>query len=679
MRNMITLNFSIGPVQGFIARARRTRDFWAGSFLLSYLAGQAMAVILESKGSLVLPAVAKDKENITDLLLQAVVSLREKKAIKLSDENLKIATLPNRFRAEVPVDFDPNKCTEAINEAWSNLCRAVWESYLQPVAKLGENTAEIWKRQINNFWEIVWVLGETAFPLEPRKNWRSHIPPVEPGDKCSLFEDLQELSGFIRTKNKEQRERQDRFWADLRSQTGRHELTETERLSAIALVKRLFPLVAPDILWEVPIRYPSTPYLAAVTWLEQVAKDSEKVQTAKEYAANCARRLPGAARREEPGLFPALQQICSENPSLKDFLSLDGKCFFKDAICNPRVWEEQKREIKRNEATPGSLEHKESAKELEKRLKELGEPVSPFYAMVLMDGDRLGALLKKDSPEKISEALGGFSRKVPQIVQKHNGITVYAGGDDVLALLPLEGAIPVAVELRKTYLELFDKVLNKAFNEASKEKPQATISGAVVYAHYTTVFTEVYTEAQRLLSKVAKDETGRDSLAVTVWKRAGQVITWSAPWEVVLKEEPDIFTHFIERFRKDIKKNGPEEEREFTTSFIYNLQSRLTPFKLDEDSLSSGEMTTEQKAAFFTDLITAEYLKSRSRKADREEARALIQKLLPLCQRWWRDETGNTHSKIGSLELAGMFLLKFLLQKGWKDDNSKPNLGFHPA
>ncbi|MGI6709155.1 MAG: type III-B CRISPR-associated protein Cas10/Cmr2 [Dethiobacteria bacterium] len=47
---MNILNFSIGPVQGFIARARKTRDFWAGSFLLSYLAGQAMAVILENEG-----------------------------------------------------------------------------------------------------------------------------------------------------------------------------------------------------------------------------------------------------------------------------------------------------------------------------------------------------------------------------------------------------------------------------------------------------------------------------------------------------------------------------------------------------------------------------------------------------------------------------------------------------
>lgn len=39
------LHFTLGPVQGFIADARRTRDLWAGSFLLSWLTGQAMAAL----------------------------------------------------------------------------------------------------------------------------------------------------------------------------------------------------------------------------------------------------------------------------------------------------------------------------------------------------------------------------------------------------------------------------------------------------------------------------------------------------------------------------------------------------------------------------------------------------------------------------------------------------------
>ena len=34
--------YSIGPVQSFIARARKTEDLWSGSYLLSELVGQAM-------------------------------------------------------------------------------------------------------------------------------------------------------------------------------------------------------------------------------------------------------------------------------------------------------------------------------------------------------------------------------------------------------------------------------------------------------------------------------------------------------------------------------------------------------------------------------------------------------------------------------------------------------------
>ena len=39
-------HFTLGPVQGFVAQARRTRDLWAGSFLLSWLAGRAMESVL---------------------------------------------------------------------------------------------------------------------------------------------------------------------------------------------------------------------------------------------------------------------------------------------------------------------------------------------------------------------------------------------------------------------------------------------------------------------------------------------------------------------------------------------------------------------------------------------------------------------------------------------------------
>ena len=50
------LHFTLGPVQSFVGQARRTRDYWAGSFILAYLTGHAMAAVLE-KGKIIYPSV----------------------------------------------------------------------------------------------------------------------------------------------------------------------------------------------------------------------------------------------------------------------------------------------------------------------------------------------------------------------------------------------------------------------------------------------------------------------------------------------------------------------------------------------------------------------------------------------------------------------------------------------
>lgn len=55
MRHLLILN--IGPVQDFIARARRTRDLWFGSHLLSELSRAAAMSVADSGGTLVFPAL----------------------------------------------------------------------------------------------------------------------------------------------------------------------------------------------------------------------------------------------------------------------------------------------------------------------------------------------------------------------------------------------------------------------------------------------------------------------------------------------------------------------------------------------------------------------------------------------------------------------------------------------
>ena len=50
------LSIAVGPVQEFIAQARRTRDLWYGSHLLSELSRAAAKVVAEGGGGLIFPA-----------------------------------------------------------------------------------------------------------------------------------------------------------------------------------------------------------------------------------------------------------------------------------------------------------------------------------------------------------------------------------------------------------------------------------------------------------------------------------------------------------------------------------------------------------------------------------------------------------------------------------------------
>ena len=87
MQNTLIFQFTLGPVQGFVAQARRTRDFWAGSFILSWLSSVAIAAIQRQGGRVVFPV--PDEAYLRHLYNQA------------SEQDLppQQGSIPNRFRA----------------------------------------------------------------------------------------------------------------------------------------------------------------------------------------------------------------------------------------------------------------------------------------------------------------------------------------------------------------------------------------------------------------------------------------------------------------------------------------------------------------------------------------------------------------------------------------------------
>ncbi len=494
------IQFSIGPVQSFVAQARRTRDLWAGSYLLSFLTAHAMAGARRAGANVVAPRVEDDP------LLAWVENRGQGKPPRFG-------SLPNQFTVEVPEGQEPRRVAEEARkefyEAWQKVCKAVWEYLRKRVHSLNGQAEQIWRRQIDGFWEFLWVAGQRneSGLLARRKLWRTHWPPDEPGDKCVLMPDFQELSGYVRAID---REGQNAFWEQVRSSLPVAELDEEDRLCAIALVKRLFPLVSQEALgWDVGVRHwPSTADVAALPWVEKVLEQASEL--ANEYAAEVK-----SAAQDNPQTGGASRLLLRGKGSEHEFAKIDAYWFHQAYLANPKL-------IKlKDESRRRSLQE-----QLAKIVDRVGESPSIYFAVLLADGDRLGEVIRRYGGEKVSAALAYFTSKVSEIVENFNGATVYAGGDDLLALLPLAKALECAKRLRNAYDEAF-RYTRCDFQELGLP----TLSAAVVLAHARSPLKLILAEAHRLLDEVAKEENGRDSLAVGIFREHTPAAQWVSTWQ----------------------------------------------------------------------------------------------------------------------------------------------------
>lgn len=616
-----TLHFSLGPVQGFVSQARRTKDFWTGSFLLSWLSGQALRTVLEAGGNIVFPNIEDDP------LMKAITSDENPKHIP------KVASLPNRFMATVPADFQPELCRQAILSAWQNTCLTVYNRYILPLESLGKGTKEIWDRQVNGFWEITWAIGPEASTLDRRKNWRSHVPTIEPGDKCSLMGNLQELSGYVRSISQESRREQDRFWDGIRGKAG-YEIKPNERLCAVAFTKRMFPGIAEQVIdGTVPKSYPSTTHMACLHWLKRVTEEQN------DLCNRFAMKASSLGVSSEIKI-PFVQELNRQNPDLAVFCNLDPNCFFESSLKNDTLW-------------AGENDDRALRTALTKLLGQFSTRPSPFYALLLMDGDKMGEILSEnpDNVDKISAGLGEFSRAAAEIVAEHNGICIYAGGDDVMAMLSLEDALGASAALHAEYLKSFANIF--AEHPSLKCIDKATISAAIIYAHQNTPLQLVVRNAHATLGAVAKDASGRNSLAIRVLNSSGPNLTWSAPWEVIKSEDPPAIERLAAEFSLDTSN--------FTSSFFYNLRRLFDMLSNPGDNqLDVSDMER---------ILMAEYLRGRKiRREDESDASYVegaeqnVKDLLAICRTSFRAEGkvewGN------ELKLDGAMLVKFLATKG---------------
>jgi CRISPR-associated protein Cmr2 len=490
---------TLGPIQDLIAAARRTRDLWFGSWLLSELSKATARGLAEECGleALVFPGVAAAAE----LAPASNTSVANKIVVRVPD-SLDPAAVAARGKTRMKerLDFLRKEAFAAITPQY----------FVRDVADA----------QVDDLIEYSWVSAPEAPPggysaarrkaeelLAARKNPRlwSKVPWGLPVPKSSidgeresvLHEDL-----FDRAKEGKLTAEQVRT---------RYGVGPKERLCGVGLLKRHGTRQRS----RYSHRFLSTGHLAA--WpiyqrLKETPPDAVQQGAWEEYLRTL--KNGGIVLREQR----IVQGDGWEHTNL--FADYDGSLLFENRL--PDLFDEAEDNGRRE----GSLH--DARKALSRFLGTIGisSPLA-YYAILVADGDRMGKAIERQRTFKahqdLSRNLDQFAQRVRTIVEgDHGGELVYSGGDDVLAFVPLHQAVCCARALAKE----FEKHLsNFPVDEEGKETP--TLSAGIGISHFMDPLRGALDLARKAegLAKVK-----RNSLAVIMDKRSGPPVAVKGMW-----------------------------------------------------------------------------------------------------------------------------------------------------
>jgi len=457
------LIFSLGPVQGLIAQARRVGDLDAGSSLLVKLSKAAGMVIQNKGGDLIFPA------------------------------NLD-GDVPNKLVARIPAEK-----TKTLVATAQGAIETEWHKYVSRARQqltangpVPDNVWEaIWERQVSTLWEVYWAAAPETGDYHAAYDAASRA--FDAAKRTRVFKQVEErgikdsLSGqrsALRTANLDARG----YWKQVASNVTTAELRADgrERLDAIGAVKRWSGLSKQS---------PSVSHIATADFRA----------TAKSHNIELAsyRRTVVALLRDR--LYP----VSNDND-----WPYDGDLFFLETLTPERLGDSYGLQ----QPQPGLLQAAQLA--LRTLQKAVGLTPCPYYAIIAFDGDGMGKMVRQcqtDTEHRtLSQRIIDFAGQVRGIVRKYHGHTVYAGGDDVLALAPLSEALPLSQELANQF----------------ECTVQGTASVGIAIAHHLYPL-DAALSAAREAERQAKLVPGKATLCVRVLKRSGETADERSPWSAI--------------------------------------------------------------------------------------------------------------------------------------------------
>ncbi|MCP4427409.1 MAG: type III-B CRISPR-associated protein Cas10/Cmr2 [Chloroflexi bacterium] len=551
------LLFSIGPVQDFIATARRTQDLWMGSYILAYLSYVAMESIQKKMGYD--PKKANDGR---DPILFPVLDDhpfpkgKAKPGDRAHRRQLTIASLPNKFTVRIDSVEQGEKfarmAQKRVYEVWEEISASV-QAKIPGTLQLNKpfNWSQMWQEQTEpeNWLEIYWVVypnpnqqddfgdlnKKAERALQARKGVRNFKPVAEVGERDSLSGRRAALSDPRQQPRRDLRAQ----WQDLAEAlykegiktkptdpySGLSAALSTEGheyLSAIGMTKRFAQRFCFQPHWGLEGKFPSTSSIASAVFRQKLL-DNSQLKAARDKFVIGLRSVKGTDGHLLPETLSkdSLPLLFAKHKDAP-LLEYDGELFYPDTYTEKRLKDDFN--VPFTETAVTQLKQNLLALRSAAKSKNIGMPPT-YYALLFMDGDKLGDHLTKiddiDGQRDVSHRLMRFAlQEVQTIVEDtHLGRVVYAGGDDLMAFLPLENVLAAAEALNEAYRQ----TLNIG------DGHHYTASAGIAIAHHLAPLDRVL-EAARAAEKLAKGWYGRDSIAFSILKRSGEQLDVGSHW-----------------------------------------------------------------------------------------------------------------------------------------------------
>ncbi len=470
--------FTFSPVQSFIREARRAEDLFNASAILSNLAQAAAQAIGEQ--NLIYPA------------------------------SLSQSDMPNKLVARLPLAQAEETLQKAENALIGEWRKIAADARQKSGLETDEVWMSIWRRQViqSPLWQVFWVYQpetgdytsdykEAGRRLDALKHSRLFAQCEEEGEKDSLSGQRSALH----TEGKSPKT----YWAEMvkenRVTAAQVKPDGKERLDSIGLIKRFAGLKG-----DRP--FSSTSTVAGWDFYQQAKQNAKReLETYRDELANL--------------------KLYRARGFDSDF-SYDFDLFFKETLTANRMEDSYGIKVSEKDLAAAKCW-------LNELVTKVGFAPSPYYAILLLDGDGIGKKLdvmkgKTASGEafhrQFSERLNEFAKETGELLKKEQGgFLVYNGGDDVLLLASLQTAIPMARKLAQAYREAFAGLV------------EASLSGAVLIAHHLSPLSRVLADlraAEKHAKAVQKDDWhNKDTLCVGLSKRGGEPLLARSKWEAV--------------------------------------------------------------------------------------------------------------------------------------------------